>query len=135
MSLILHHIGTYALVLLPTMRPYYHYHMGLCLLVEFNTLTLVCRRHTKNGSLAYNTLNILFYLSWISLRLILFPFLTYFFLIEYIRDEDTKNGRYFNQVLTAPTLQFILTSLSVVWTVDLMKKMFKPKEKVNNKLQ
>jgi hypothetical protein len=108
--------------------------MGLCLLVEFNTLTLVCRRHTKNGSLAYNTLNILFYLSWVLLRLMLFPFLTYLFLIEYIRDEDTRNGRYFNQVLSAPTLQFILTSLSVVWTIDLLKKMFSNKDKLN-KLQ
>lgn len=125
MSLILHHVGTYALVLLPTFRPYYHYHMGLCLLVEFNTLTLVCRRHTTTGSSAYNILNFLFYLSWIVLRLILFPFLTYFFLVEYIRDEDTRKGNYFNQVLTAPTLQLILTSLSVMWTVDLIKKMFK----------
>ena len=99
--------------------------MGLCLLVEFNSLTLVCRRHTKAGSLAYSILNYLFYLSWIVLRLILFPFLTYFFLIEYIRDEDTRNGIYLNQVITAPILQFILTSLSVMWTIDLLKKMLK----------
>lgn len=125
MSIILHHVGTYALVLLPTFRPYYHYHMGLCLLVEFNSLTLVTRRHTVTGSLAYSILNFLFYLSWIVLRLMLFPFLTYFFLVEYIRDEDTRKGIYFNQVLTAPLLQFILTSLSVMWTVDLIKKMFK----------
>lgn len=103
--------------------------MGLCLLVEFNTLVLVCRRHTKSGGLAYNILNVSFYLSWVVLRLILFPFLSYFFLIEYIRDEDTKNGRYFNQVLSAPVLQFILTSLSIYWTIDLLKKMFATKDK------
>ena len=101
--------------------------MAVTLLVEVNTLFLTLKRNVPNSSFVFKVLNILFYFTWISLRLICFPILVVFFYQEW-RRYSKAIGTDFNFILLAPIFQFLITALSFKWTYDMvMKQVFKKK--------
>lgn len=120
-AIILHHVATAFAILVPFFLPRFGWHMGACLIVEVNTLCLTIRRNVTKDELLYHILNISFYVTWVILRLLMFPVLTALFALEYYwYSELTSN--YFNIVVFAPTFQSLLTLMSYKWTYDLISK-------------
>ena len=135
--IIFHHLVT----LLSIMVPYYRYYecgklMSICLTVEINTLLLTTRRvlhnccHKDNtiGNIIQSCISFNFYLSWIIIRLIMFPIIAFevynFWIHEYL---ETK---YFINIYSYPLIsQTFLCLLNYKWTFDLLKTMFKNKDK------
>ena len=62
-------------------------------------------------------------MSWVVLRLILFPWLVVFYTREYIRFSAAAQT-YFNLVLITPVLHSVVTAMSVMWTIEMLKKQF-----------
>eukprot|EP01036_Dinobryon_divergens_P029853 gene29853-39017_t len=122
-SILFHHLVTLVMTLVPFVHQQFGWHFGACILVEVNTFFLTLRRNLSRGTAAYAISDILFYVSWVVLRLVLFPWLTLFYIREYIR-FSTHAQTYFNLVLITPCLQTIVTMMSFMWTVDMLKKQF-----------
>ena len=129
-AIIFHHFVTAGLVSLPMFDSKYEWHMVLSLVVEANTVFLALRRNTSTGSITHKISETLFYLTWLFLRLLLFPLLCILFTYEwYYRYINTNVP--FNIILLAPILMACLTAMSVYWTVDLYIKTYR--RKPNNK--
>lgn len=73
-----HHCLTMAYMLYPVLYPQLRYYMAMCLTVELNTFFLILRRiwHVPPVSVC-------FYLTWISIRLLIYPYLIYVFALLY----------------------------------------------------
>ncbi len=80
--------------------------------VEANTWLLIAKRHVKTV-----VLEVLFYASWVGLRLILYPYLIPIYWKSYLEDS-AEFGTYLNVVLLAPLLQTYLTGLNFWWTIQ-----------------
>ena len=129
-AIIFHHLVTAGLVSLPMFDSRYEWHMVLSLVVEANTVFLALRRNTSIGSITHKISDILFYITWLFLRLLLFPLLCVLFTYEwYYRYLNTYI--LFNIILLAPILMACLTAMSVFWTVEIYIKTYrrKPKDK------
>jgi hypothetical protein len=126
-NIIIHHLITLLYLSIPFFIPQFHWHTGVLLLVEINTLFLTIRRHLFNNTLVYKIINALFYISWILFRLVIFPLFVFFITSEYFRYSIEVNT-YINIFVIAPILQVMLTSLGFFWTYKLFFKA--PKVKV-----
>ena len=103
--------------------------MAVTLLVEVNTLLLTLKRNVSSSSLVFKVINLLFYVTWISLRLVCFPILVVFFYQEWRRYSESI-GTSFNFIMLAPIFQFLITALSFKWTYDMvMKQLFGRKKR------
>lgn len=120
-SLIVHHVVTFLLTLTPFLVPQFQFHLGTCLLVEMNTIFLTLRRLAVRGTISHRLFDIMFYITWVVLRLIMFPVLFVFYSFEYLR-YCTEVGTRINVALFAPILLLALTVMSYKWTVDLLSK-------------
>ena len=127
-SIIFHHIATILYMTIPWVDPQFSWHMSVCLLVEINTILLTIRRNLKKENLPHRICELLFYISWIVLRLILYPCLIPFMIKEYYRYTLIQNT-WINIMLMAPIFQIILTSMGVKWTWDLGRKFLVSKKK------
>lgn len=80
-----------------------------------NTFFLILRRiwHVPPVSVA-------FYVSWIGIRLIAYPYLIYEFALLYV--AKARQGHYVHPMILAPTFQTVFTLLNVKWTVDLVNR-------------
>ena len=129
-SIVVHHIAT--LVLLWTTYVFapidYAWNTAVYLTVELNTIILVCKRNLKMGSVLWRVLDILFYLSWVLQRLVMFPILTWWSYHEYLRFSVKVNTRV-NALVLTPLFTLLLAILSYKWTIDLL---FKKKKKKKN---
>lgn len=133
--IIFHHLIT----LLSIMVPFYRYYqcgklMSICLTVEINTLLLTTRRILYNNSSEYyKIINIIqsfitfnFYLSWIVIRLIMFPIIN--FEVYKLWNQEYLETKYFINIYNYPLFsQTFLCLLNYKWTFDLLKT------KLNNK--
>lgn len=126
-NIIIHHLVTLLYLSIPFFIPQFHWHTGVLLLVEINTLFLTVRRHLFNNTLAYKIVNALFYASWILFRLVIFPLFVFFIISEYFRYSEEVNT-YINIFVIAPILQVMLTSLGLFWTYKLFFKAPKVKK-------
>jgi hypothetical protein len=72
-----HHICTALYMLIPYHYPHYHWCMAACMLVEVNTWLLIARR-----TLGGRALEVAFYVSWVLLRNIYYPYLIWAFYKE-----------------------------------------------------
>lgn len=70
----------------------------------------------------------LFYLTWVVLRLILYPYLIPKYLGLYLEDSILF-GTYWNVILLAPVLQTYLTGLNFWWTVTMLRQLVQGKGK------
>ena len=121
LPIIIHHILTFLFTLIPYFHPQFGWHMAVVLLVEINTLFLTLKRNMEKDSFFFRGFNILFYFTWILMRLVCFPLLTFFFIAEYMRFSK-EIGTWWNIVLLAPVFQILITGLSFKWTLDMVKK-------------
>jgi len=110
-----HHICSGILILIPLHYPRYIWCLSYCMLVEVNTWLLIAKRTFSVGTEA---LEVLFYLSWVLLRNIWYPYLTYIYYREW-QAETESLGSPWNVVLITPFFQAALTGLNCYWTYNL----------------
>lgn len=89
------------------------------IVVEINTFLMIARRYY--GRTIF--LQVLFYTSWVLLRLILFPTVLYLFIFKYIEYSinDSQNN-YFNTGLFVLLTMIFLNVLNLKWSWDLFLK-------------
>merc|ERR1712204_158169 len=110
---------------------------GACLIVEGNTWLLMVRRYHNPQkfvpfaegtplitSLRLQLVNIMFYITWIGIRMIAYPFMGFLLIFVY-RDYSDKVGSYFNPMIIALIFHPLFVYLNFVWSYDL----FCPKPK------
>ena len=122
-GIIIHHIACLVLISLPWMNRQFAWHTAINLLVEVNTLLLTLRRNVLIKSTAYHVFNVLFYATWIILRLVLYPMLVVFFYWEYIR-YSVAISNYYNMLILASALEAFITAMGFKWTYDMVAKQF-----------
>jgi len=115
--LLAHHIISSLYILIPHHYPEYQWCMSYCMLVEINTWFLIAKR-TWTSVRVFETC---FYVSWVALRNVLYPWLIYAFYHEW-RSETAKCGSPWNPILITPIFQVALTALNCQWTYTLMSK-------------
>ncbi len=127
-SIVVHHLATFVLLL--TTYVYapvdYAWNTAIYLTVEINTIILVLKRNLQMGSVLWRLLDILFYVSWVLQRLVMFPILTWWSYHEYLR-FSLKVGTHMNALMLTPAFTMLLAILSYKWTIDLL---FKKKKKI-----
>mmetsp|Transcript_58032 Transcript_58032/g.79083 ORF Transcript_58032/g.79083 Transcript_58032/m.79083 type:complete len:254 (-) Transcript_58032:605-1366(-) len=112
--IIVHHIVTILYLLIPYNIPQYGWCMSSCMLVEINTWFIIARRYWDHWPLH----SFFFYVTWISIRLILYPWLVYRFALAYLEHSAYTQNPY-NPIVCAPFLQVLLVGLNIKWTRDL----------------
>jgi len=118
-----HHIITALYMLIPFNYPQYHWCMAYCMLVEINTWLLIARR-----VLGGKVTEALFYISWVVLRNIWYPYLIWAFYKEWVTETE-KSGTMWNPILITPVMQACLTGLNYHWTLQLVFKLLRPPTK------
>ena len=109
----------------PVYYPEYRWFMGSILSVEVNTWFLILRRVVfKNGRplhpLLADTVSLLFYVTWILIRCIIYPgVLVTFFAIAY--EKIQTSGTYWHLPMVFIPVHFILCCLNLKWTYDLFQ--------------
>ena len=89
------------------------------MLVEINTWLLIARR-----TLGGKALEVGFYVSWVLLRNIFYPYLIWAFYQEW-KVETALAGTPWNWILVTPICQAFLTGLNYHWTLQLLVKLMR----------
>src|SRR5690606_32987023 len=118
-TIIFHHCITLLIILIPATITQFSWHMGVALLVEYNTLFLTVKRNLEKGSWLNLLFEGLFYTSWVILRLILYPAFSVFVFFEYQR-YTRQVGSGINVMAGGLVLILLLTGLGFKWTVDML---------------
>ena len=87
------------------------------MLVEINTWLLIVKRHVKAP-----LLEVLFYTTWVLLRLVLYPYLVPVYIRMYLEDS-AQLGTHVNVLLLAPVIQTYLTGLNFWWTITMLRQL------------
>lgn len=127
-NIIIHHFICLGMNYIPYVHNQFAWHFEICVFVEFNTLFLTIRRNLSKGTILFSLFDGLFFFTWVTMRLMLFPVLVVFFVSEYIRFSKDY-GSYINIVIFSPTLHAMITLMSFKWTYDMYKKLFSSKNK------
>ncbi|PNH03361.1 hypothetical protein TSOC_010590, partial [Tetrabaena socialis] len=122
MVILSHHVLTAVYLLIPWHYPQYGWCMAYAMLVEINTWLLIAKRTVR-----LPLLEVLFYVSWVLLRNIWYPYLIWLFYKEW-QNETRVSGTPWNPILTTPILQTALTGLNYHWTLALLLKPKKSKQ-------
>lgn len=129
--IIQHHLVTILYVMVPFYNPTLRWVMGACMSVEINTWFLIARRvFNKQGfppwiidlsfvSIRIKLISIFFYVTWISIRVILYPVLMVFIFNRWVK-ESARVGSYMNIELVPVVLHAIFCVLNLKWTFDLI---------------
>jgi len=126
-EIIWHHILVIIFCSLSYFEPQLAWHQCMLLLAEINTMFLLLRRNIDYKGISFKLINFLFYITWVLLRLILFPCLLIFFCFEFERFSK-KRGTYFHFFIIGPILTVLLTFLSYYWTYEMLFKLKKIKQ-------
>lgn len=132
-TIIQHHIATLLYILLPYYYIDCRWCMGCCMIVEVNTWFLIARRvFNKQGfppwtivnlksflSIRIKVISILFYITWIFIRVILYPLLLIPFYNIYIQ-YSIRYTTYYNLLFLCIPLHSIFCLLNLKWTYDLL---------------
>lgn len=101
-TIILHHFISAGLILIPFFYPVYQWCMSYDMLVEINTWLLIARRNVERPNVL---LEVLFYATWILLRLVLYPFLVWRFFQEWWRAVQ-ETGVYISPLILDPSSKY-----------------------------
>lgn len=130
-TIIQHHIATMLYVLIPYFQPEYQWCMGACMIVEVNTWFLIARRvFNKQGfppwiidlsfvSVRVKVISILFYVTWIAIRCILYPYLMPLFFQVWL-EHSKRVHTHWNIVFLCVPLHACFCLLNLKWTYDLV---------------
>jgi hypothetical protein len=120
LTIMLHHFVTLWLVYHPCMHPANADMTAKCTVVEVNTLILTLNRELKWKSLTYA-----FYATWVSMRLVWYPYLIFHF-HERITSFGAKPFDYtYCQTVVAVV---VLCALNWLWTFEVVAKLAQPKQ-------
>ncbi|KXZ55548.1 hypothetical protein GPECTOR_2g1097 [Gonium pectorale] len=117
-----HHVITALYMLIPYHYPQYEWCMSYCMLVEVNTWLLIAKRTVR-----LPFLEALFYVTWVLLRNIYYPYLIWVFYREW-KLQTQVSGSPWNPILITPVFQTALTGLNFYWTLQLFTKPKKYKQ-------
>jgi TLC domain len=131
--IIQHHIAVLLYIIIPYIHPNVRYCMGACMTVEINTWFLIARRvFNKQGfppwtliefnswlSIRVKVISIFFYLTWISIRCILYPALLVPF-YQHWKDHFKITGSAFNLYSVALLLHAAFCLLNLKWSYELL---------------
>ena len=122
-GIVLHHILLIPLCIIVNYASIVRYHIILMigLTTEINTFFIILRRQLLVNSFSYKLCNLSFYITWILLKLILFPIVTLMCLYEYCLVSIVMKSR-MNFMMLAPILMCSLTVLTYKWTYNLLSK-------------
>lgn len=130
-TIVQHHLATLLYILIPYFDPETRWCMGACMIVEINTWFLIARRvFNKAGfppwiidlsfiSIRVKLISICFYITWISIRCILYPFLMTVIFNIWMKAAEEK-GRYFVIEIVPVFLHAIFCGLNLKWSYDLL---------------
>lgn len=131
-TIIQHHIATLLYLIIPYTRPQYQWCMGACMIVEINTWFLIARRvFNKEGfppwiidlppffSIRVKLISVFFYLTWISIRCVFYPYLAVEFAKMWIA-LSLKVGTKLNVLAIVLPLHSVFCLLNIKWTHDLI---------------
>lgn len=125
-AIIGHHLMCLLLLLIPWIDIQLSWYMAANVLVEVNTVLFTLRRNLQMRSFSHHIVNILFYVTWVLLRLVMFPSLVVLLFSEYLRYSrihDSVCYLYFAAFLG----QILITSLSLWWTFEMLCKLLRGK--------
>lgn len=119
-TIIIHHVVCLLGWIIPHLSdPSLSLWTSLGLLVEINTFFLIGRRYWGRTRI----LQILFYSSWIFLRMMMFPYVLYLFIFKYFDYTSSKSqGKLINTGLLILLIMVFLNFLNMKWTWDLFVK-------------
>ena len=131
-TIIQHHIATICYIMIPFYYPFVRWLMGACMSVEVNTWCLIARRvFNKQGlppwilnlplgvSIRIKLISILFYTSWILVRIVLYPVI-WMVLFGMWKQYSVEVGTSWNVLAIALPLHTVFCALNIKWTVDLL---------------
>jgi hypothetical protein len=117
--ILIHHFLSSLGWCLPLYVPVLGKWVASCFLVEVNTFLLIARRNVPNNNLSLRFLiTSCFHLSWVLLRLILYPTIVYHFSFE-VLDQFHLQGTLFNFYSVGWVVVFALTCLNLKWSYEL----------------
>jgi hypothetical protein len=147
MTIIKHHIATILYLQIPYFVPSTRFLFGVLMSVEINTWCLIARRvFNKQGfppwtinlpfmvSIRVKLISICFYITWISIRCLLYPYV----LLVFYKMATAKGGNYLNEkermaLAIGVCLHAVFCYLNACWTIDLIYqkiRQWKSKEKI-----
>jgi hypothetical protein len=100
--------------------------MGACLTVEINTWFLILRRvlfKRKANVHLQKVVEVGFYISWIAVRVILYPLIMYWFCVMAV-ERISETGYYFHYPMLFMPVHAFLCVLNLKWTYDLFLPFF-----------
>lgn len=131
-TIIQHHVATILYMLIPWLNPNLRFFMGALMSVEVNTWFLISRRvFNKQGfpcwtidipflySVRIKLISIFFYLTWISIRCILYPWLLYDFFGRWL-DAYQANKVVYNIFFFVIPLHCCFVILNIKWSYELL---------------
>ena len=131
LTIIQHHIATLLYIYLPFREPQVRWVMGACMMVEINTWFLIARRvfNRQNFpptvidlscmSIRVKVISLLFYVSWIGIRCILYPYLMPR-VYDCWQQKSQHVGTPWNLVFLSVPLHALFCLLNLKWSYDLL---------------
>jgi len=117
-ALRIHHAVVLGLLSFPLFSPRYRWHFAADMIIEFNSWFIIARRRFPGTAT-----KLMFYASWILIRLIWYPYL----IVVFFRDTHAAGG---SLLYLAPLFQTILSGMNYYWTLQLLCK---PRQKALRK--
>jgi hypothetical protein len=132
-TIIQHHIAVLLYIMIPYIHPNFRFCMGACMSVEINTWFLIARRvFNKQGfppwtlielnswlSIRVKVISIFFYVTWISIRCILYPGLLIPF-YKLWREYSIQTGTVVHLLTVACLLHIAFCLLNLKWSYELL---------------
>jgi len=129
--LIFHHFGTMIGWVSPVFHQRWAFWSSLAALVETNTFFLILKRQQGRNVLI---VHVLFYVTWVLLRLLVYPIGLVIFSREYLEYSRQHPRGFLNSGLCMEMLILFLNVLNFNWTIDLVSKQwYKSKAKSKSK--
>jgi hypothetical protein len=130
-TIVQHHLATCLYILIPYRVPQTQWCMGACMSVELNTWFLIARRvFNKQGfppwvidlsffSFRVKLISTFFYITWIGIRCLLYPYLMIPFYQEWVK-QSAAVGTKWNVVFLCVPLHACFCLLNLKWSYDLL---------------
>lgn len=116
--IIAHHVVAALGWYMPMLNPSVAGYACACMLVEINTFFLIGRRVIGDNEMLKVLFKMCFHISWISLRIVMYPVLLYYFTLETLL-EMTRVKNVLNVYALGIILLSSLTALNMKWSYDI----------------
>ena len=130
-TIIQHHLAVFVYLVLPYFLPKVRFLMGVLMSVELNTWFLIARRvFNKQGlppwkldipyfmSVRVKLISIFFYISWISIRCVMYPYVLYVLAFPLVADKNYADVKH--AVGFAVMIQAVFCFLNGKWSLQLL---------------